>query len=184
MAQYIAPAFWLVVGLLGIFPWRRLVSPAFLEKRTDDQLAGLRRSFESRLHLLFTGVFALLSLVATVRAIWIGSPTWWLWLLATSALIGSMFARERAAARFFEFIGERRGPHGVQESRRQRYLWAYALLGIAAFLAGRAVLPEPGPEPIDDTRAMIGLLFLVIAALAALGAGWSAVWVFKDTRDH
>jgi formate hydrogenlyase subunit 3/multisubunit Na+/H+ antiporter MnhD subunit len=163
-----------------MFTWPRTSSRAFLEKRTDEQVSNLRRTFDSRLHLLFTVVLGLLSLSATVRSIWYGAPSWWVWLLATAAIIGSMFARERAAARFFEFVGEGRGHRDAQESRRQRYLWAYAVVGVAAFLIGRAVMPDPVADPVDSVRVMIGMVCLIIAALAALGAGWSAVWVFKD----
>lgn len=174
----------MVLGLLLLVPSLLWGSSSFLQKRSDEHLANLRRTLDSRLQLLFTRVVGSSTMLATVRAIWNGDPTWWLWLLATSTIITSMFARERAAARFFEFMGERRGPHTAQESRRQRHLWAYALVGIAAFLAGKAVMPEPGPDPIDNTRAVFGLVFLVIALLAALGAGWSAVWVFKDTSER
>lgn len=183
MASYVSPLLWLGFGLIGMWSWNRMVTRATLENRTAEQLESLRPLFNSRLHLLLTGVFGVLSLYWTVRAVWIGAPQWWLWLLATAAIIGSMVARERAATRFFQFLGEDRGHRDDQERRRQRYLLTFTAVSVTAFLVARLVAPDDARN-VDTIRAMIGGVSLVIAVLAALGAGWAAVWVFKDTTQN
>lgn len=184
MAPYIAPALWFMAGLLPALGWTRLTSERVLERRTPEQLQQLRVTFDSRVHIILTGSLGLLCLLATIRSIWTDRGIWWMWLLATVAQFGALAARERAAARFFWYVGEPRGPRSELESTRQRHVMAYAGVGMLALVAGEVVMPAPGTEEPGSATSLVGLVLFIVGALAALAAGWSAVWVFKARGDR
>lgn len=184
MLPYVAPLAWLIVGTFGAAAWVYASSDRVLERRTPEQRQQLRATFDGRVHILLTGAIGLLCLAATIRSIWIGHGAWWVWLLATVAQIGALLARERAAERYFTFVGERRSPRTQQERARQRHVLTYAAVGCLAFVAGELVKPDPEAAGGADIRTISAVILLALAVFAALGAGWSAVWVYKSDRTE
>lgn len=131
---------------------------------------------------LLSGAIGLLCLHRTIASIWTGHGPWWMWLLATTAQISALAARERAVGRFFTFMGERRGPSTPQERTRRRYVFAYTGVSVLAFAVGQSLLPPTGTAQAACSRAIAAVVLLIIAGPAALAGGWSAVWAFRS-RD-
>lgn len=185
MGSYVAPALWLVIGVLGMVTTNLAGSERVLERRRREQREQLRQTFDSRLHIVLTGAIAVLCLLATMRSIWRGSDAWWLWLAATASQLGTIAIRERTARRFFAYVGEPRGPRSAQERARQVHLLGFSTIAVVALIAAQVLMPDveaadPGTGRVNASLALFG----VAAALAALGAGWSSVWLFKTHDDE
>ena len=103
-----------------------------------------------------------------------------MWLLATLAHLGVLVARRRAVARLYAHDGNSPAPRTPQERTRQRYVLAYTTVAVLAFVVARAVLPPSESADTDGPRLVGAVVLMVVAGIAALAAGWSTVWVFKE----
>jgi hypothetical protein len=180
MRGFVAPALWLAAGAFAVFMWAHLSSDKYLADRTDEQRKRLRESFASPLHSLLAGAIAIYCLFATIATIWMGRNLWWMWLLATLTHLGVLVAHRRALGRLFAYLGERPTARTPQERTRQRYVISYTAMAVLAFAIARAVLPPPERADAEAAKVIVAVVLLVVAGLAALAAGWSAVWAFKE----
>ncbi|MGI8718137.1 MAG: hypothetical protein ACR2JN_09950 [Lapillicoccus sp.] len=51
-----------------------------------------------------------------------------------------------------------------------------------SFAIGQAVLPPQDRAETNAAQVILSVVLLVIAGTAAIAAGWSAVWSFKDRK--
>jgi phosphatidylglycerophosphate synthase len=135
-----------------------------------------------RVGMVSDGALGVLFLAATVSSILGGSSAWWLWLLATLSVLVMSMERQRAAARVLAFTGERRGPRNEQEVLREQHVFRYGAVAAVAFVGSQFLLPSD--DGASAVRTLLGAVLFLIAILAALAAGWSAVWEFKTEANN
>ena len=97
-----------------------------------------------------------------------------------SPTFGVLVARQRALARFYAYDGQRPAPTTPQERTRERYVISYTTVAVLAFVVARAVMPPPESADAEAPRVIGALVLITVAGLAALAAGWSAIWAFKN----
>lgn len=180
MRYYVLPGLVVLGGASALAVLSYGLSERTLARRTSEQVATMRRSFESPFQRLSVLVMAGLSLIAAVATVLAGSGTAWLWLLALLLQL-VLLRRHRLAALRLAARTADPPPPTEADSRRLQRTYRFTIVAAVAFLAGQTVQVIVADE---STAAMALAPLLLVAVGAALAAGWSAVWVSPTGNEH
>ena len=111
----------------------------------------------------------------TVRSLFAGLPTWWLWLLATVGHLGGLLLARATAAK----LGAVSMPRAPASQRRHLRVLVLVASGVAAVYAAQLVAGSAAEH--DSAVAAAGAVIPLVAALVAfVAAGWAAVWASNE----
>jgi hypothetical protein len=184
MGSHIAAACWLLVAVVTAFAVRLRFSREALAAEEPERLQAWRGGtpLTIRLLSLLYVVNAVLCLAAAVRAVLSDNGSWWLWLLATLAHLWAMTAWRRAGHNLALALGAHEDARPGVDRFRDRRVLACCVVAAGAFLAGDVLLNGGGESP-GGVRGVLGSIAVLVAVVAIVAAGWSAVWVFRP-RSH
>lgn len=169
MRPYIAPAFWLLLGLLNTVSVAGTVRMTERRSLDPERRAALMGILTARWRTILSLAIAAYCCFSAVASELRHRPQWWLWALATVALVAAELNRRRVVARLG--VAAAAQPKTASQRRRDRRVGVLLAVAAVALFGGQAL-----GSVLHTSHEAIATVILVIAIVTFFGSVIAAAW--------